>query len=163
MLLQQICLLALTCCVNAIAFDYPQPTGFQRFDPDFGAQPPAPTPFAEHGHGLVRRDPISTWLIAPDNTCGFFNGRVGMLSKAQDARGEVACANINAGAPLSCPTTDSCVFVSASQGATTGNIACCPAVGSCGVRYACVDSAGYNASQCDDGCRNDIYTLKWYV
>lgn len=86
-------------------------------------------------------DEGSTALVAPDNTCGYVSARPG--------------------AHFTCSSDYSCVFFTASS-SYTGYVGCCGDV-DCGVRLDCIDYDGYySSSYCDDGCRVDAFTLKWY-
>jgi hypothetical protein len=63
--------------VHALAFPGPQPTAidaFQALPLDGWSPNPTPAPAA---HELLRRQQValpSTYLLAPDNTCGYVNG-----------------------------------------------------------------------------------------
>jgi hypothetical protein len=61
--------------VQAFAF-LPQPTDPFQAAPLENGWTPRPTPAPEKGHGLFKRQISlpSSYLIAPDNTCGFING-----------------------------------------------------------------------------------------
>lgn len=85
-------------------------------------------------------DEGSTVLIAPDNTCGYIDGR--------------------AGAHFTCGTDYYCALFPASS-VNTGYVGCCDDV-ECGVRFDCIDYEGYySSSLCDNGCQVDAYTQKW--
>lgn len=95
-------------------------------------------------HDLRRRQDSSsskeTVLVAPDETCGYISGRFG------------ASYFCNGGAQ--------CVFLTASS-TVAGAVACCNEE-QCGFRVACVDYEELqDSSLCDNGCKQDIYTLKW--
>lgn len=84
-----------------------------------------------------------TALQGPDNTCGFFGGRPG--------------------APLSCPTTDTCLMLQTAGG--PGAIGCCPIsaeIAQCGFRIKCIDyDTFYNTTgSCNGDCVHDTHTLK---
>ncbi|KAI1639398.1 hypothetical protein F4809DRAFT_140496 [Biscogniauxia mediterranea] len=87
---------------------------------------------------LIKRQDGQTVLVGPDNTCGYFDGRIGAV---------YSCNALGA----------TCAFVTAS---TLGAVACCSA-GQCGVRVGCMDYRDiYRSSSCDNGCFADTYTVK---
>lgn len=82
-------------------------------------------------------------LVAPDNICGYIDGR--------------------AGAPFSCLDEDfTCMFFTADE-TTYGNVACCNiASTTCGARGGCYGyDEVYSQSLCDSGCMLDRFMLKW--
>ncbi|KAI1095434.1 hypothetical protein F5B19DRAFT_344475 [Rostrohypoxylon terebratum] len=89
-------------------------------------------------HELARRANGQTVLVAPDNTCGYINGR--------SASG------------YTCNGRDyTCALVTTSS---VGAVACCDG-GDCGLRVACVDYIDYEySSACDANCAQDTYTVK---
>ncbi|KAI1449538.1 hypothetical protein F5Y02DRAFT_371983 [Annulohypoxylon stygium] len=89
-------------------------------------------------HELARRATGQTVLVAPDNTCGYFNGR--------------------AASGYTCNGRDyTCALVTTS---TVGAVACCDG-SDCGLRVACVDYIDYEySSACDANCAQDTYTVK---
>ncbi|KAI1210644.1 uncharacterized protein F4807DRAFT_459484 [Annulohypoxylon truncatum] len=89
-------------------------------------------------HELARRQTGQTVLVAPDNTCGYVNGRVGSA--------------------YTCNGLDyTCALVTTS---TVGAIACCDG-SDCGLRVTCVDYIDFvYSSACDEDCVSDTYTAK---
>ncbi|KFY16912.1 hypothetical protein V491_05170, partial [Pseudogymnoascus sp. VKM F-3775] len=124
----------------------PLPTIVPRF------KPPKPTlaPDAPYDiltrRAAIRRDESSsvtiTAFMAPDATCGYFDGRPG--------------------APLTCGVSNTCFMFTTASG--PGYIGCCPIDGTfdqCGFRTNCIDAADLkNGTLCDSGCLHDTYTLK---
>lgn len=82
-------------------------------------------------------------LVAPDNTCGYVDGR--------------------SDAPYSCLDPNfTCMFFTANDD-FYGNVACCNTE-MCGVRATCYDyDAVYSSTVCDDDCMTNEFVLKWYV
>ncbi|KAI2473422.1 hypothetical protein F4781DRAFT_427436 [Annulohypoxylon bovei var. microspora] len=123
--------------VQALAFDGKpaQPTNGLIPNPTFSKPEITIGPDV---HELARRQKGQTVLIAPDNTCGYFEGR--------------------AGAVYSCNGEDyTCALVTT---ASVGAVACCDG-NDCGLRVACVDYIDFvYSSACDDGCVQDTYTVK---
>ncbi|KAL7933501.1 hypothetical protein V8C35DRAFT_56774 [Trichoderma chlorosporum] len=77
--------------------------------------------------------------VAPDATCGFISGL--------------------AGAGYTCGVSATCVFFTSSA-LGPGHVACCNSV-ECNARNVCIDYKDYfSSSKCDDGCKEDTYTLK---
>ena len=100
-------------------------------------------------HELFKRNSSSdspTVYLAPDATCGYISGR--------------------AGAGYTCYTGYQCVFLTASSvqnSLVQGHVACCDSE-SCNLRKDCIDyDSLMSSSVCDQGCQEDVYTLKWYV
>lgn len=105
----------------------------------------APVPPGRYARGSLdfaeRADP-SNILVAPDATCGYISGRQG--------------------AEYTCVGDYTCALFPAS-GPSTGNVACCNSA-ACNIRKACINYEQYHSSSaCDDACRVDGYTVKWYV
>ncbi|KAI1340135.1 hypothetical protein F5Y15DRAFT_423524 [Xylariaceae sp. FL0016] len=88
---------------------------------------------------LLKRDDGQTVLVAPDNTCGFFDGSIG--------------------APYYCNAGYTCALVTT---AGYGFVACCDSdQEDCGVRVGCMDYFDvYSSSYCDSGCLHDTLTAK---
>ncbi|KFY10868.1 hypothetical protein V492_04800, partial [Pseudogymnoascus sp. VKM F-4246] len=114
-------------------------------------KPPKPTQAADSPYDILSRrnvrraassDDATTAFMAPDATCGYFDGRPG--------------------ASLKCGTSNTCFMFTSAAG--NGYIGCCPIRGSfddCGFRFGCVGAADLkNGTFCDSGCLQDAYTLK---
>jgi hypothetical protein len=78
---------ALFASAHAIAFPGPQPTDSFQALPQ-GGWSPRPTPGPD-AHALLRRqiDLPATYLLAPDNTCGFINGNSSMSPQLPAKKG----------------------------------------------------------------------------
>ncbi|OTB05437.1 hypothetical protein M426DRAFT_140061 [Hypoxylon sp. CI-4A] len=87
---------------------------------------------------LAKRQDEQTILWAPDNTCGYLDGRPG--------------------AAYSCVGSSyTCALLSVSA---TGAVACCD-TDVCGIALDCVDyESYYYSSACDIGCAQDTFTVK---
>jgi hypothetical protein len=124
--------------VQAFAF-LPQPTDPFQALPLENGWTPRPTP-APEGHGLFKRQISlpSSYLIAPDNTCGFING---------NSRSAYACLDEDM----------QCAFIP-SSGKIPGAAGCCKG-NDCSFRISCVERS--DMDDCDDDCKDDPLTLKW--
>ncbi|KAK4186075.1 hypothetical protein QBC35DRAFT_284640 [Podospora australis] len=130
---------------HALVFPGPRPTGdflaaqLDGVETD-GGWIPQPTP-GPNSHEVLRRQNVnvktSVFLAAPDNTCGYIDGRRFV--------------------PITCPGKDSqCVYKTAS-GKTPGAVGCCGEDG-CGFRKRCIDDD--NIDDCDDECLADLEIIK---
>lgn len=121
----------------------PEPTGALDLPVRDGVSPkPTAAPLAGQVFNFARDDGLSA-IVASDNTCGF-------VSALQ-------------GAHYTCIGSDySCALIPGA-GSSTGNVGCCNTK-ACTVRRGCIDYAAYySSSACDDACRVDAFTVKWYV
>ncbi|KAI1780470.1 hypothetical protein F4818DRAFT_6493 [Hypoxylon cercidicola] len=120
----------------ALGEKLPEPTNAGNPSPTF--QQPEITLPPSFRELVKRQDEAQTVLVAPDNTCGFVDGRPGAV--------------------YSCVSTDAtCALVTVSQ---SGGVACCVG-GDCGIRVACVDYRDFRVSSaCDVGCIQDVFTVK---
>ncbi|KAI1492992.1 hypothetical protein F5X96DRAFT_294454 [Biscogniauxia mediterranea] len=128
---------AFAVAAQAMALDGKLPKPTQTVTPDATFHLPETTepPSLKE---LIKRQDGQTVLVGPDNTCGYFDGRIGAV---------YSCNALGA----------TCAFVTAS---TVGAVACCSA-GQCGVRVECMDYRDiYRSSSCDNGCFADTYTVK---
>ncbi|KAH8907079.1 hypothetical protein BR93DRAFT_968628 [Coniochaeta sp. PMI_546] len=129
----------LSTTVQALAFWAPTET----FVPTIVADSVSPRPTLPPSiRGLRKRQTSSsdTFLIGPDQTCGFISGLPG-AGFACDA------------------ATDSCVLVPATS-ATPGFVGCCDDQ-DCGFRVTCLDYNEVSSSSlCDNGCMVDTFTVK---
>lgn len=68
----------------------------------------------------------------------------------------------SSGAAYTCNSaTDTCVFIT-SASTINGHVGCCNK-NDCGFRLACLDLIAVSTSSlCDDGCKVDTFTAKWY-
>lgn len=80
-----------------------------------------------------------TVLVAPDATCGYISSR--------------------SGAYYTCAGDFTCMFYTP-EASATGNVACCQDFENCNMRSACVASKDFE-KDCDNGCKLDIFTVKW--
>ncbi|KAK4122737.1 hypothetical protein N657DRAFT_634745 [Parathielavia appendiculata] len=123
--------------VQAYAFPSPRPTDPYEALP-FNGWSPRPTPAPDAHLLLGRRINLpETYLVAPDNTCGFING--------------------NPKSAYECPDDDmQCVFIPTS-GKVPGAAGCCKD-DACDFRISCVEKA--DIKDCDKACQADALTLK---
>ncbi|KAK3344106.1 hypothetical protein B0T25DRAFT_317845 [Lasiosphaeria hispida] len=126
--------------VQALVYPGTRETDAVAIPPD--AQSPRPT-IPPALHRFLRRQSYDeqTFLVAPDNTCGYVS--------AQKA------------AAYTCVETSAyCVFVTASGGGGTGVAGCCDK-DVCGFRIDCLDYAQISTSSlCDAQCMSDSFTEK---
>ncbi|OIW27309.1 hypothetical protein CONLIGDRAFT_715815 [Coniochaeta ligniaria NRRL 30616] len=129
----------LSTTVQALAFWAPKETVIPTIAADsISPRPTLPPSF----RGLRKRQSSSsdTFLIGPDQTCGFISGLPG-AGFACDA------------------ASDSCVLVPATS-ATPGFVGCCDD-NDCGFRVTCLDYDQVSSSSlCDNGCMQDTFTVK---
>jgi len=123
---------------------FPRATGSAVLPSDGWTPRPTPPPGLSGLRKRQNRDDEededgTTVFVAPDNTCGYVDAR--------------------AGAHFTCSADYSCVFFTATAGAS-GYVGCCDEI-SCGIRLDCIDyDSFYSSSACDNGCQVDAYTLK---
>lgn len=136
---------------GALRLSVPEPTqALAAIDNDGWAPKPTSPPELKR---LLRRqsddeeeedddDEPESMLVAPDATCGYISGLEG--------------------AHYTCIGDYSCVLFTAVS-TTSGNVACCDDR-NCNLRVTCIDFDDfYTSSACNDACRVDGFTLKWYV
>ncbi|KAK0705330.1 hypothetical protein B0H67DRAFT_649673 [Lasiosphaeris hirsuta] len=126
--------------VDALAYLGPRATDAVLIPQD--AQSPRPTiPPALHQYLRRQSSNEQTFLVAPDNTCGYVS--------AQKA------------AAYTCVETSAyCVFVTASGGGGTGVAGCC-GKDVCGFQIDCLDYAQISTSSlCGAQCMSDTFTAK---
>jgi hypothetical protein len=128
--------------------DLPQPTEVLASSLVLEGWSPKPTSPPELRRMLRRQsndddeDDDESMLVAPDATCGYISGLEG--------------------AHYTCVGDFSCVMYTASS-TSSGNVACCNDR-NCNLRVTCINyEEFYSSSACNDACRVDGFTVKWYV
>jgi hypothetical protein len=144
--------------VQALAFPSPRPTDpFQALPQDGWSPRPTPEPYAP---ALFRRQNglPSTYLLAPDQTCGFINGSPSEYALAPAARSPIIPPlTLATGSAYICGGDLQCAFIPAS-GKVPGAAGCCNS-DQCAFRVSCLDDSKMDS--CDDACQANTMTLKW--
>lgn len=134
---------------GAWKIDLPKPTEVLPASFAIDGWSPKPTSAPELRRMLRRQNDDNgddeedqSMLVAPDATCGYISGLEG--------------------AHYTCVGDFSCVMYTASS-TSSGNVACCDDR-NCNLRVSCINyEEYYSSSACNDACRVDGFTLKWYV
>jgi hypothetical protein len=157
---QSFILVGLSAIVDALNAPLPLPTDNIANAMGFGFDP-IPTAAPMLPPNLFKRQATGSGsligYLAPDNTCGYVSGALGML-KVMISKQQYT--NICLASIKTCDTTQSCAAVVVSGVASMG---CCDSTaGTCQFLGNCVGSVGYYASSlCGPACQADLNTLKW--
>ncbi|KAM0278711.1 hypothetical protein ACHAQH_005004 [Verticillium albo-atrum] len=131
---------AFTSEVSANLYRVPEATTVFNFPLDQVNPRPTAAPYDFLRERQATTSSSQTVLVAPDNTCGYVEGRPG--------------------AAFTCNGADAnCLFFTADS-TMRGAVACCNS-DVCGARVTCYDrDAIASSSVCEDGCLVDTFTLK---
>ncbi|KAK4228026.1 hypothetical protein QBC38DRAFT_476406 [Podospora fimiseda] len=119
--------------VHSLVFPGPQPTTVAVSVEDSWTPKPTTAPAA---HELLRRQntKVSTYLLLPDNVCGFVGGQ-----------------------SYGCGVSSTCAFLPASPG-NPGAVGCCNGAAACSVRSGCMPLR--QLDKCGEDCDTDPSILK---
>ncbi|KAI0025812.1 hypothetical protein F4780DRAFT_789329 [Xylariomycetidae sp. FL0641] len=144
---------------QALAFDGKPPRATDAVVPDATFHLPEVTkgPSVKE---LMKRQNVQTVLLAPDNTCGYYEGQYGephwILTSV---RVELMVGTTDAA--YTCPSGNTCAFITSSTAGGTGALACCDEDDGCSSQATCLDYWDiFSSSACDDACLRGTFTAK---